>query len=200
MIQFVLACSFLMTGCYPAFETRPPEYVHPKPEMQQQRPAIVYIPTDSPNMRYIVDVKRRLCFFQIFTYGQQSVTQIDCASIPETSEIFGEEMQPEQQPPEEQQQMEEPQSQTTTGEKPIDVTDQDRQLYSQVYIDIFCLVQKGQPDEEQIKAIYEKHGLDKDRYNALGDVLMKDKAFWDQLSGEAVSRCGQTPPQNPPQK
>lgn len=88
-----LALATIVSGCfYESYRREPgPPPPYP-PETQRQGPPpvpeVVIIPTQSRSMRYIVDTRRRLCFFQYMRYGRPLMVGVDCNRVPEAGRLF----------------------------------------------------------------------------------------------------------------
>ena len=92
-LALLLSLASIVSGCFYESYRRepgpPPRYPHDVRQDGPPRvPEMVIIPTRMRNARYIVDTRRRLCFFQYIRYGRPLMVMVDCRRLPEAGRIF----------------------------------------------------------------------------------------------------------------
>jgi hypothetical protein len=148
---------------------------------------LVFIRTGDRKHYYVIDTKRRLCFFHSRLYGKKHMVEIACEKVPEYQDfVSAPALTPSApdakgvEPPKGS-----PEPPETTSAKVL--TDTDRENYRRVYVQYFC-ARKGGEDPD-LEVILSRHGLDRSTYLQLKEEFGRDKARWAALTALASKAC-----------
>ena len=206
-VYVAIALGLVAGGCGPM----PGYYPEPRPEQRARSSRqIVRIKTDQPGTYYLIDVKRRLCFFQ--TKG--AVATIDCAQIPEAKNLIGETtssapaatMHPQphdghdtaSRPPDpaDDRSTEAPQPRAKSPDMGEAPSVDEKRRFTLAYIAIFCARASG--DTTAPTQHIEREGLTVQRYSQIEGWMASDPRVWRALSSAARNACPRTPePKSP---
>ena len=172
------------------------------------RSGVIVVKTGDPEMRYLIDTQRRLCFFQT----RAALATVPCSSIPEAAAALGAQggggaasspqssrgpapttparlgpaTTPDPTP--------RPRAEPSEAPQPAGATDPrsaptaaEREHFERAYVAIFCDRRAGDTTEPAQRILAE--GLSVERYTAIESWSARDERVWRDLTRKAVLGC-----------
>ena len=191
MKKFIIGISLLLGGCIPwQFN----EYEPFNPTSNQSD--LEFVRTGDKAYYYVIDRKRKICFFHARMYGHSHMTEIPCDRLPEyasTAEPATPKPQKLNKKPDATSAPSKTKAQGQTKAPPKSpvstppLTTAERTGFKRAYIQYFCARKTGK--SEELDAILSRHGIDRNRYELGKAEFSADKDLWVSLSKEATEAC-----------
>ena len=166
---------------------------------------VVVVRTGNPDMRYLIDTQRRLCFFQT----RSALAAVPCSSIPEAATALGTgdgaspggpggvsrraptapaaPATPAAPAPQTAPSPDATPAPPAASDPRAAPTAAEREHFERAYVRIFCDRREGR-DTEPAQRI-EAEGLSVERYTAIESWAARDERVWRELTRNAVMGC-----------
>lgn len=176
---------------------------------------LIFVRTGDRRYYYVIDKKRRACFFHAPMYGKKHMAEMDCRKLPEFEELAGPDprqppavahrtpRQPERQPDHEHHTdrrpapayPDTPRAQPPTAAAPSEpphaageaLSNEVRERFRRAYVQHFCARRGGV--DEPLEVILSRHRLSSEQWTAAKAEFSGDRALWEALTVEAIEAC-----------
>lgn len=207
--SLVIALLLLSSGCGSFWSSSKKTEDEPfKPSATKGNSDLVFVRTGDRRYYYVIDRKRRACFFHAPMYGKKHLAELDCQKLPEFEEIAG--PAPRHDPPRVARRAPRhrpvapppatapppepaapPAATPHAGEPdpsaPGSLSNETRERFRRAYVQHFCARRAGA--DEPLEVILSRHRLTPSQWSAAKTEFSADRVLWQALTTEAMESC-----------
>ncbi|HIA02248.1 MAG TPA: hypothetical protein EYN66_10120 [Myxococcales bacterium] len=159
---------------------------------------LIFVRTGDRLHYYVMDSKRKICFFHSRLYGKRHMVEIACDKIPEAQAFLGTSVAKAAQTKGQKHDSDstlmkeapkkiESREPNTPAPRNKPLSNADRANYKRVYVQYFCARKAG--NNPELDVILARHGLTRDAYGQLKTEFGKDKILWSGITTELAKVC-----------
>ena len=173
------------------------------PSAKSNKSDLIFVRTGDRRYYYVIDKRRRACFFHAPMYGKKHFVEIACERLPEYEELTGKAPQgephlterprrearrsPPSKRPTPSPKVADPSPERAAPEPGVRLSNETRERFRRAWVQHFCARRSGA--EEPLEVILSRHGLSQAEWSGAKDEFSRDQELWQALTAEALEAC-----------